>query len=418
MIEVETHCGYEGKFSNQVASNVEQVALSRLSPDQREWVKQNCAALGVDLSFAGVRESERTKHVHRLHPYLGKFIPQLVDVFLEKYFKEGQCILDPFAGSATTLVEANTLKMNSIGVELSEFSYLIGKVKTTEYDLNLLEKEVKDILAKTSLFSRRIESNQNSLVEDKAYLSDVTDYFKTWYSDRAIKEIYHYRSLIPEYNYQDVLKVILSRSARSARQIAHYDLARPLKPVKQKYWCIKHNRYCEPIGEALKFITRYSFDTIDRIREFDKLRTNCEMTLLQSDSRKIRLPHDEINGIFTSPPYLGLIDYHDQHKYAYDLFDFKEFKDAEIGSTRNGKSNPNAKAEYQQSIEDVFKNVSPYLTDDAKIFIVVNDKRGIYPAIADECGFKTKRVFHRPVLFRTERDNFTFTESIYHFEKN
>ena len=29
-------------------------------------------------------ENERTKHVHRLHPYLGKFIPQLVEIFLRK----------------------------------------------------------------------------------------------------------------------------------------------------------------------------------------------------------------------------------------------------------------------------------------------------------------------------------------------
>ena len=43
---------------------------------------------GVDLSFANVREYERTKHVHRLHPYLGKFIPQLVEVFLKHYFKK------------------------------------------------------------------------------------------------------------------------------------------------------------------------------------------------------------------------------------------------------------------------------------------------------------------------------------------
>ena len=29
-------------------------------------------------------ERVRTKHVHRLHPYLGKFIPQLVKIFLRK----------------------------------------------------------------------------------------------------------------------------------------------------------------------------------------------------------------------------------------------------------------------------------------------------------------------------------------------
>ncbi len=67
----------------------------------------------VDLSFENIREYERTKHVHRLHPYLGKFIPQLVEVFLYHYFKKGDSILDPFMGSGTTLIEANTLGMHS-----------------------------------------------------------------------------------------------------------------------------------------------------------------------------------------------------------------------------------------------------------------------------------------------------------------
>ena len=76
---------------------------------------------GVNLSFAGVREYERTKHVHRLHPYLGKFIPQLVEVFLKHYFKKGESILDPFMGSGTTLIESNVLGMNSTGIEISLF---------------------------------------------------------------------------------------------------------------------------------------------------------------------------------------------------------------------------------------------------------------------------------------------------------
>ena len=84
---------------------------------------------GVDLSFANVPEYERTKHVHRLHPYLGKFIPQLVEVFLKHYFKRGDSILAPFLESRTTLIEANVLGMPSAGIEISHFNCLIANVK-------------------------------------------------------------------------------------------------------------------------------------------------------------------------------------------------------------------------------------------------------------------------------------------------
>lgn len=59
------------------------------------------------LSFENYKESETTKHVHRLHPYKGKFIPQLVEYFLdnnvdefkkELFFKKGDIVLDPFCG--------------------------------------------------------------------------------------------------------------------------------------------------------------------------------------------------------------------------------------------------------------------------------------------------------------------------------
>src|ERR1043165_5087129 len=64
-------------------------------------------------------EKERTKHVHRLHPYLGKYIPQLVEIFLRKYFTAGQTVLDPFCGSGTTLVQAHELNINAVGYDVS-----------------------------------------------------------------------------------------------------------------------------------------------------------------------------------------------------------------------------------------------------------------------------------------------------------
>ena len=65
------------------------------------------AGLDLDLSWSerDLPERVRTKHVHRLHPYLGKFIPQLVEE-LSGVTAAGGHVLDPFAGSGTTLVQA------------------------------------------------------------------------------------------------------------------------------------------------------------------------------------------------------------------------------------------------------------------------------------------------------------------------
>lgn len=54
--------------------------------------------LNWSLSFDNLCERDTTKHVHRLHPYKGKYIPQLVEYFIdthtdnfkkETYFKPG-----------------------------------------------------------------------------------------------------------------------------------------------------------------------------------------------------------------------------------------------------------------------------------------------------------------------------------------
>jgi hypothetical protein len=83
------------------------------------------------LSFDYVKESDSTKHVHRLHPYKGKFIPQLVEYFLddhtdefkqEVYFQKGDIVLDPFCGSGTTLVQAGELGIHALGVDVSAFN--------------------------------------------------------------------------------------------------------------------------------------------------------------------------------------------------------------------------------------------------------------------------------------------------------
>src|SRR3954451_24506229 len=102
------------------------------------------ADIDLELSWSerDLPERERTRHVHRLHPYLGKFIPQLVEVLLGRYFRGGGHVLDPFAGSGTTLVQALECGLDATGSDIAAFNCLLTDVKTRSYNPFVLEREL------------------------------------------------------------------------------------------------------------------------------------------------------------------------------------------------------------------------------------------------------------------------------------
>jgi len=353
-------------------------------------------------------ERERTKHVHRLHPYLGKFIPQLVEIFLRKYSRAGETVYDPFCGSGTTLVEANILNINSIGCDIAAFNCLLSRVKTVEYDVALMRKEVLDILARVgdrtqaTLFSRQWA--------DDEFEDTDNEYLLRWFAPQARRELLIYRSLIPNYRYQELLEVILSRAARSARLTTHFDLDFPKQPQTEPYYCYKHSRICSPVQEAFKFLKRYSLDTIRRVEQYSKLRTKARVTVLHGDARTVSLP-GEIDCVITSPPYVGLIDYHEQHRYTYELLDLPTNSENEIGASFKGSSR-SAKETYQREIASVFAHTGEYMDSGKRMIIVVRDRDKLYDDIAAQCGFEFENRIQRHVNRRTGRRANEFFEEV------
>ncbi len=446
------------------------------------------------LSFTEYRESERTKHVHRLHPYKGKFIPQLVEYFIDShtddlkreiFFNENDIILDPFCGSGTTLVQSNELGIHAVGIDVSAFNTLISNIKLASYDVYSLIKVIDDLSKSLRIFQQD-KSNiefENDLLEKlarfnlkyfpspeykrrarngeiderkyskekaeeflqqyrklvKQYSLQVaqngdTSFLGTWFLQPVRDEINFMFALINEIddpNLKKIIAVIFSRTVRSCRATTHADLATLKQPVTTTYYCRKHGKVCKPIFSISGWWKRYCQDTLNRISKFNDIRTDTDQICITGDSRTIdvfdeigennkgfaeRLSKQKFKGIFSSPPYVGLIDYHEQHAYAYELFGYERRDNLEIGPLVNGQGKE-ARESYVKGVSDVLKNCKKYFTDDYNVLLVANDKHNLYPRIADLSNMKIVNQFKRPVLNRVEKNRAIYSETIFHMKE-
>ncbi len=454
------------------------------------WKQKLGKDLNWALSFENCKESDTTKHVHRLHPYKGKFIPQLVEYFLDDhtdefkknaFFTKGDIILDPFCGSGTTLVQSNELGMHAVGVDVSAFNALISNIKIEKHFLGKIEEELRkitktleqflknshtldfeeELLAELQNFNSeyfpipefKYKLNRREIDEKKYGTQKSKDFLKIysslvekhgvkleqkikktfldkWYLQTVREEIdfiFEQIKQIKDKDTKKVVSVILSRTIRSCRATTHSDLATLKDPRTTTYYCKKHGKICKPLFSVLTWWKRYAVDTLQRIRQFEKLRTDTKQICLTGDSRTIdifgelqkRHPNfaelakkQKIQGVFSSPPYVGLIDYHEQHAYAYDLFGFKRKDEEEIGPLYKGQG-VEARKSYVEGIAAVLNNCKKHLAEDFSIFLVANDKWNLYPQIAEKSGLKIVEQFKRPVLNRTERDKGAYSEVIF-----
>ncbi len=485
-----------GNNGTTAVNKYELISYYKSYNGQREtnWREKLGNDLNWALSFDNLKEKDTTKHINRLHPYKGKFIPQLVEYFLdnhtdnfkkEVYFQKGDIILDSFSGSGTTMVQANELGMHAIGVDISAFNSLIANVKVGKVDFQDLNSELKritnvlkefisqnknaqfesELLDKLNVFNKKyfpspefkIKVRKKEITEKEYTTKKESEFLQTfeklrkkydlklkqesennflekWYLEPIKNEIdfiFEQLKKIKNPTTKKIVTIILSRTIRSCRATTHADLATLKESVITTYYCGKHGKICKPLFSIFSWWVRYSEDTVERLQEFEKLRTNTYQICLQGDARNIDIlstlenknpefaklvKKQRIKGIFSSPPYVGLIDYHEQHAYAYDLFGFKRNDELEIGPLCNGQGRE-ARKSYIEGIVKVLNNSKQYLQDDYDIFLVANDKYNMYPTIAEKSGMKIVNQYMRPVLNRTEKNKSAYAEIIFHLKE-
>lgn len=462
--------------------------------EQHRWKEKLGDDLNWRLSFAEYQEWERTKHVHRLHPYKGKFIPQLVEYFLDGHtdefkrqvcFRPGDIVLDPFCGSGTTLVQANELGMHAIGVDISTFNAMIGNAKIARHDIAAVAEAAAEMTARLDDFqrARNIAEFEEELsaalakfnaehfpspqykrqvrqgeINEAEYAGQCAEQFLATYSKlvnkhgvqieqaggdsfldkwflRPVREeidcLFAQLKAVGDPRLKKILAIMLSRTARTCRATTHADLGTLKEPVTAAYYCKKHGKICKPVFSIGNWWKRYTADTIKRLREFDRLRTDTHQMCLAGDAAAIDiavalgkrdaqlaglLAAQKARGIFSSPPYVGLIDYHEQHAYSYEIFGFDRFDAREIGPLSRGQGK-DARRDYANGIAAVLRNCKKCMQPDYDVFLVANDKFNLYPGIADAAGMRIVERYKRPVLNRVEKDRSgAYAEIIFHMK--
>lgn len=120
----------------------------------KEWIK-------FSKSWFVLRPPKRKKDV-KLHP--AKFPEQLAADFISFFTKQNDWVLDPFMGTASTLISAGELKRNCVGIELNKKYYQTSKrrVGQKNFSDNVLPLHgdshyLKELLAENELAGIRFD---------------------------------------------------------------------------------------------------------------------------------------------------------------------------------------------------------------------------------------------------------------------
>jgi len=285
----------------------------------------------IDWNF----KTAKTQYLsHTFHPYPARFIPQIPATFIKLFTKEGETVLDPFAGCGTTLVEAFLHNRNAFGNDLNPIAVLISKVKTTLID----EDRFRCLNWKLSLLPTYInhQDKTSSINLPSRKLSKV-------FTDDVVAKLLAIRKLLQE---------IKDESCHEL-----YDLGRVA--LSSVIWTLTENGNNTDIISL--FTNKISSMQKEMIKMVNILENIPDIKVICGDARSLAVENNIADLIVTSPPYVNALDYYRIHMYnmLWLGMDFEMFRKDEIGG-------------HSHYISNRFRLLSEYLGDMLRSLVEMN----------------------------------------------
>ncbi len=238
---------------------------------------------------------------HAIFAYPAKFIPQIVRYAITTYTKEGNWIVDPFAGSGTVGVEAYLCKRNAFLLDLNLLLNHIMPLKVYSGKERLRETDLYKLL--------------EGMKENKHQFIPAWSNVDYWYAPEILQVLSHYWGFVNSTNgiYAAIIKSALLKASKrfSYTEDRTPKLARSKRKLKAIEELLKEN-WREQLDEMIHSLSLKTLKSLNDFVMYTQQHQDSGISEIRwqagVDSSYATVPQ-VCDALITSPPYLQAQEY-------------------------------------------------------------------------------------------------------------
>jgi DNA modification methylase len=306
--------------------------------------------------------------VHEWYRFVLSFPPHLIRDYVDKFsIAKDQCILDPFCGTGTTIVEAKKLGIPSVGLEANPVVHFAASVKS---DWDVDPKDLKAYVESIATEAQAIFDTQGIGIGPLFRRSDAAPVeLKTFNPDQERLVIKHSISPLPLHKALTIIELL------EARKDNRFDRHAKLCLAKQVVYKISNLRFGPEIGvgkikEDAPVASLWTQGIRDMALDLELVRQlpTTPAKVYLGDARNIQamIHPKSIDAVITSPPYPNEKDYSRTTRLESVLLGFMADR-TDLRSVKQQFIRSNTRSVYKDDDDDAWISAFPRIQELANL---------------------------------------------------